>query len=70
MNINTLLKNILKFLTGLFECLIDIFIALVIIYIVNLFFNSNIYLTIFNYFVLLLGLSCGFNDIIEKLKKK
>ena len=55
--------------TGLFECLIDIFIALVIIYIVNLFFNSNIYLTIFDYFVLLLGLSCGFNDIIEKLKK-
>ncbi len=64
-----LFKCVLNISTGVFECLIDVFIALIIIYIINLFFTSSIYLTIFDYFVLLLGLACGFNDIIETLKK-
>lgn len=55
--------------TGLFEFLIDVFIALVIIYITNLFFNLNIYLWIYNIIVLILGLTCGFNDLIQNYKK-
>ena len=68
-----MIKNGLRFLlnigTGLFEFLIDIFIALIIIYITNLFFNLNIYLWIYNIIVLILGLTCGFNDLIQNYKK-
>lgn len=67
--IKKLFKVLLPIGAGLFEFIIDIFIALVIIYIVNLFFNLNVYLWIFNIIVLFLGLLCGFDDIIKNYNK-
>ena len=67
--INKCIKFILSIGSGLFEFLIDVFIALVIIYITNLFFTLNIYLWIYNILVLILGLTCGFNDLIQNYKK-
>ena len=70
MRLKKFIKSTLILGACLFEFTIDIFIALIIVYIINLFNDRNIILDIISYGILTLGLMCGFNEIFNIYKNK
>lgn len=65
-----MIKKIYRFILGLFEFIVDLLITILAIYILNIIFYPSIYIKCLSYFILLIGLTYGFNDIYNIMNKE
>lgn len=65
-----MIKKIYRFILGLFEFIVDLLITVLAIYILNTIFYPSIYIKCLSYFILLIGLTYGFNDIYNIMNKE